>query len=348
MSYLVIKVIRGKKYLYRQSSYRVGKKVFTKCRCLGRADKIVLNSEGSDVQSTDETPSEIKPRISDRGKEGALGISASQLNSQLQAFKSADISPRNTTALSIRIPLQNHAVSSRSLQKEVKLALNSLDRLGIPAEQFPDITVKHGYFPRFKRRWKTGKYVCTIPWKSKGTRTKFKRAYSNAVSNATLDALGRHDPEKYAQIACAFDQEYRASTKAISTFLKHTSPKGFYSVVALHCFGVVNKSKECLPHAEKLGMLDFNKRRGWRDEATKMMSQVRRKGYKEVQQTYDKELTKARREVTRTRNDVRKYFILSPRRTRARKKFKAALAREQAQLAMQRKLQLVSDIFGMS
>ncbi len=36
--YFVTKVIRGVPYRYRQTSWREGGKVRTKCRCLGRAD----------------------------------------------------------------------------------------------------------------------------------------------------------------------------------------------------------------------------------------------------------------------------------------------------------------------
>ena len=40
MAYLVIKTIKGIRYVYSQETYRLGKKVCTKSRCLGREDKV--------------------------------------------------------------------------------------------------------------------------------------------------------------------------------------------------------------------------------------------------------------------------------------------------------------------
>ncbi|CAM2011582.1 hypothetical protein [Acanthopleuribacter pedis] len=334
MAYRVIKTIRGVQYLYEQSSYRVGKKVFTKCRCLGRVDGFSGLSDSLTVRS------DLVPDQSAGEVDTALPGPANPPRVQAQAERSI----KNIAPLSIRVELSDHRISAKSLHKEVDLALGLLKANGVAPSCFPDIAVKYANEAGFRRSWRTGKYTVSLPWLSTGKRQQFKRIFSQTVSHAVLDAVGKQDPLKYSQIAEAFDAEYRASTTAIASYLLHASPKGWYSLVSLYVFRVVNRSRECLPAASKLGMVDFQKRRGWRDEATKLMSLIRKQGYESVLAANQKELASSRRAITLAGNKMRSLVPFLPRWWKARHKFRAELAREQAIMSQQRKLQLLINL----
>ena len=64
MAFQCIKTINGRKYLYQQSSHRIGKKVISKSKCLGAVDP-----------KTGELLPKRKPKVS-RGKRKKLIIPA--------------------------------------------------------------------------------------------------------------------------------------------------------------------------------------------------------------------------------------------------------------------------------
>ena len=342
MSYRVIKRIRGIAYLYEQTSFRVGRKVYTKCKCLGRYDGSGLSVFGPSEEAGKETISILE------NSDSALSEIQKNATQILQQSVHQKRDQSNTTSLSIHIPLVNHKISESALVKEVDLAHRMLDHLEIPRECLPSIHVKYGYFPCHKRKRRNGEYRVTLPWKSRGSRTAFKRSYSQAVARATLDAVGKQNPEAYAELARTFDDTFRSSQSAIGVYFRYASPMGVYKAMALRWFGVVRKSKECLPNPGSVGMVDFSKRKTWRDDLVSLMATLQKSGMKRTEKKFREQLTKARREVTASMTNMKRFSRFSPRRVRARKRLKKALAREQAQLAMQRKLQHVSNFFGMS
>ena len=63
MAYLVIKTIKGNRYVYRQESYRIGGKVMTNSQCLGREDTVgtIADIKAKTGQSQQQTkPHDIK------------------------------------------------------------------------------------------------------------------------------------------------------------------------------------------------------------------------------------------------------------------------------------------------
>lgn len=66
MTYRVIKTINGRQYVYEQTSYRVGKKVKTKCVYLGRADGAVLRGSAPDFDEAREMEVQAIERASEK------------------------------------------------------------------------------------------------------------------------------------------------------------------------------------------------------------------------------------------------------------------------------------------
>ena len=331
MAYLIIKKIKGISYVYEQTTYRVGEKVYTRSRYLGRAQMAEesWSPEGSNPSA--KVARAVTPRR--------------QRPIAKNTTKMRPLEKVTTTNFVIKPDLKKHKISANALQKEHDTALSQLKKSGLDITRFPHISVKHGLYTTHKRRFRNGAYVVTLPRKSCGARTRFKNHFSQTIAHASLDLLAQQRPTAYAELAFEFDRSFRETQKALTAYMVAASPEGFVKGLALKYWGIIRKSKQTLPQPEKVGLLDFSKRKSWRDELVTIMTHIQRKGLRKVREQIRHELTVARREFSTAMTERKKTNFLSTRWWRTRKRWRKALAREQAQLALQRKLECIERIF---
>ena len=357
MAYRVIKRVKGIAYLYEQISFRVGSRVHTKSRCLGRADGIGGAVSGVAGASCASGSSEAQVAHGDSGALSVPEVPAIPGNDDgadiISKIRRSDQQngqniprPVITTRFRSAIPLAGHKISTFSLQKEYENAQVMLRNAGVSSEQFPSITIKYGWWVKPILRRRTGQYVVCLPKKSSGHRMKFKRCYSQTVARSMLDSVARHAPQKYAVLAQEFDSSFRETQKAITTFIfAAKAPNAVLMLLALRQWGVIRKAKKVLPSPERIGLIDFSKRKTWRDELTAIMGTIHRKGFARVHADHQKQLSIAKREFTTARNIHAKCIPLSPRWWRSRRRQKTAIARLHAQELFSGKLSTIQRVF---
>ena len=340
MAYQVIKRIKGIPYLYEQETYRVGGKVHTRSRYIGRAD----GSSG-----TGHVPAsgiaEVKPPATESASQ-TLKLASSQTRANPKRNASGTTGPSrvNTT----KIDWKKHNISERALLREHKNAVATLERAGINTDSLPVIHLKHARSVTTKRRWRDGSYVVTLPKKSSGKRTQFKRQYSAAIARASLDALASQDAERYSALASQWDKSYRATQSALTSYIYATSSitrrrrkRGFVLGLVVRHFGLVEKAREVLPDPERVGLVDYSKRSTWRDELVTVMAKRQRIGPEKMKANHRKQTVITRREIHVAVKQKKKAIPLSKTWWRARRRMQKCLAQERALKAFGEKLKLL-------
>jgi len=300
MSYRVIKKVKGRFYLYEQESFRAGGKVCTRSRYLGP----VAAGDGEPQEENADQPrvSEALPESRQKGETPSLAPPLPHEPPQSQVVRLWATPPRGVApnlVITTKMRLADHGISGPALEKEYEQAASRLKQAGLPVEELPPIAVGRGLKTNRRRRWRGG-YVVTLARFGQGHRTKFKKQFSRALADASLDLLEKHRPDEFAELKKTWKKSFERSQKALGLYVR-AATRGSRSGTALsysiRFFGRFSaRARRLLPKARQVGLVDFSERKNWREDASVLLGRVQRVGFNRARNDVEKELAAARKE----------------------------------------------------
>jgi hypothetical protein len=205
MTYKVIKRIKGRQYIYEQSSYRLGNKVKTKSKYIGPVNPRASGGSAHTQPVKEPTPAPEKESVDVDDKSSWI------LEQQL--------------TLDIGVDLNFHGINEDSIIEEHRRVISKLKDKSISLDGFPRVQIKYGKeVNTTKKKIINRKYVVTLPYE--GGKYKFKREVSKAIVKTTLDHLKKHRPDFYTnKIKAVFKPSYQTTQKALISYLRNSRDK---------------------------------------------------------------------------------------------------------------------------
>jgi hypothetical protein len=220
--YTVTKTIKGRKYTYRQRTWREGGKVRTQSVYLGPANDVTVATGGLAVQSESVT---MEIQRLDGEEVASLPIQDNSVPPP-----EPDL-PQPTFHCRADVARQN--VSAQALRKEEERVIKMMEAMGIDCCKLKPVVVAFAGGVKRRRSWITGKYIVTLPrpgWlrKRPSRRNSFKAAYREALAERWLDALKKSDKRTYRrlksdmELCCPVDKDWRNETiKSLAEVIQH-------------------------------------------------------------------------------------------------------------------------------
>lgn len=367
MAYQVVKTIKGKQYLYLQSTYREGKKVKTISHYVG-----AINSETGVLTEPSDDADHPRPHNTAEQIEQVLAQGFDPLHPQETIEKVRQVLKKKKQPKIFRRVLNveekkpkieqsqpktekkpvtdkpnpvitfslkaNCKISLSALEKEHQKHLNFLKKHDIDPTKFPPVTVKHGKkYSHHKPAFKWG-LVITAP-KEKFNREKLRTEYRKALHRAFIDTMEHEAPEKMYAFQYTFDKSYQQTQDALTKYLFNTNSKDrFYKVLALKFFHVINPiptGKHAKLAPEKIGLVEYGQRESWKDEYASIMTAIDKHGIKTLSDNAHNEIAKANKGQRETIKKKTIFFM------RKRKTIKRLQARIEANQELIKKLNLI-------
>ena len=339
VTYRVIRTIKGRQYVYEQTSVRDGNKVRTMSRYIGPVDPIQQTARQKVVQTLADV-SGTKERVQE-----AIVPDAEVLTkpSDEPLEPPPRPPPASESAPSLRIKINAAKfISEARLQKDFQKAVSSLRRAGVSTAKFPDITLKYGSSIGYHKKAFSDAYVVKLPRWIKPKREEFRTACHKAISRACLDQIITQRPDLLKDIAYRFDESFKATQDILNRYLLWSEgSSNFNSLLILKFFGTMPKLRYVKP--ETIGLVEFGKRKTWEDEFVSVHANIIKRGFGQATENAKAEYFKAVAAEKSAGNELRETFILF--RPRVKRKLKRAIARKQAQYEMMNKIALVRSLF---
>lgn len=385
MAYRCIKWVKGKPYLYEQESYRVGGTVHTNSKYLGRASDADLKNCSKGPREAkpkaEGKPSQELRSVGLDTRAKILGVeSRAQLNQTAKDTREAVARsmeppqpppPPSQPELPKRLPkqkkvittnkpnkkpvshppnmrnkisLEQYGLGENPLKREMQNSEKMLARLGVDTGTLPQISLEYGSaVSHSTKRWGGG-YRVTLARGEKGQRTQFKREFSKAVARRALDSIHKQAPETFARISSAMDTNYQATQQALADYISSTPGK---TGVALYMRLTRNLPPIKKLPPEKIGLVEYGKRKSWEDDFCNIMGEVQRKGWKAFEKERQAEVFKAMAEEKKALDDYKKTPWIFINKRKKRDRIKRAQARIQANQRMAANIQfLKSELSG--
>ena len=313
MAFLTIKKIKGKRYLYYQINRREGKKVISKCQCLGRFDfdngkySLSLNKSNTNkhdlkkpimAEKAHDTPVSAKPITpeqkqiiskKDHHKKEDKSSLKKVINTTVNDVdKTQSIQKQHDFARhhSIGINTKKYGIFEKSFDKSFCKQMKQLEKLGIDSSKLPKIRVGYGkeitnkecsYIA--KGVFKCG-YVMTIPKYLKGGQTKIKNEYNKIVAKAGLELIKNQQPSVYKKLASEFEKSHQETQKALNSYIQNTNAKNKQVMgIAQKHFGNISFFEKMRVAPKYLGVADFGNCKTWEDEYSGIMSKIQTQGF---------------------------------------------------------------------
>ena len=93
-----------------------------------------------------------------------------------------------------------------------------------------------------------------------------------------MDALGEQKPKEFHNLALQFSDSYKKTTQLVSRFVMLGNDRNREAkVLALKFFGNVAQLERNILDPERLGLVDYRKRKHWSDEACAIFAKIERK-----------------------------------------------------------------------
>ncbi len=362
MAYRIIKWVKGRPYLYEQSSFRVGGKVRTESRYMGAAS----NADVAAVRTRQETRRAVAELTGGGNDKPADQTTPSPPEADpLPATQTQPICRRavittmeNARPLTIKADLSALRIAEKPLQTWYGTAQASLARQGINLSAMPPVTVRHGLYAGFHKAWFGRGYVVTLPRGKKGNRTTVRTAFSKAVAAAALDAVQAQQPDLFSQLSLQFNETHRATTLAVIQYVANTRDRWKWAIVMTAwtwnrvppIFANKKRTRSDLIEPSSVGLYEWGDRKDWRADAEAALATVLRDGYKTVCKQQRKELFKARAAERSALDGLKKAGLLDRvaavlGRSNGRKALRRALARISALNEQGRALKTLHNVF---
>jgi hypothetical protein len=337
LTYTVIKTVGRRSYLYLQESFRVGKEVRTRAIYLGPVDPDtgeVKNHSPADENFIEDVRQETRDRIIIAGApEKPPPTSSSKAIPETEG-------PPQGLIISIDCEHKYLKISRDSLEKDWKNNRQRLLDIGIFPAKVPKVSIEYGRRVRLYKGALSNCYVVTVP-KFKGVREKLRREYRRAIALASLEALQKERPDLHMRLSLQFDPKFYETQKLLSRYIAATNDRNaLIKLIMLKWFGNMPPIVGGKVKPEKLGLVEYGKRKIWQDDAASLMAEIQRYGWAKAYQVSFREMKAAEKALRIIANDPLQWGKRKSRNMRR------AELRIRLNEIKQDKLKILKDVFG--
>lgn len=346
MTCQVIKTIKGKQYLYEQTSYRVEGKVRTESRYLGAVDPSTGQLKKSSQKSAQ------------AAKTAHLVEEVIKPTSEALEHVPQESTPEQSTekpqklTLQIKADLEAQKISRRSTESAFISFGNFLQNKGIQVEHIPEIQIKNGKAHSLRKSRLQDRYIVTIPKAFKsGSRGEFWRTYRKAQAKAYLDALERTDLRYFEGLKGNIQIYYKRQNQAIAAYIMRSKRKEVFKIgLTLHFLysKMVSAWTEKHLSPEKIGLANYSNRSTWRDDVAALMAEIQEKGWTECFTKYQIELHKVERlqfSLVKQYRELSVLDTLSGKKRDVRREYRKVNARRKAIFEALNKLSVLAPLY---
>ena len=295
--YHCIKRVKGRLYLYEQTSTRHGAQVSTQSRYICAVDPAT-----GELMPTGKTPAgalqDIMHDTAARASVAAslqsagavsLSLHAKQgRKSPAQGKKPLSLHPQNPAKFEthgLRIRKDTAArlkISPHSLTEAHTAALRTLQGLGVPIDALPRVSLCNGWKLRRKFHKWAKCWTITAPRQTGGLRERARRLFMRTLAALQLDALEAHRPDLFKALSLQIEPNHAATARALRKYLLHTGGKGkLGKVLALKFWGnmpAIRTGKTSRLHPSKLALLEYGRQGDWRRQAVLLLAEIQQRG----------------------------------------------------------------------
>ena len=216
--YTVTKKIKGRPYLYRQRTYRVGGKVHTESHYIGAGDAAGGSRGGSSREDAGNDTQE-DPREPHGGDDAGT----------IEPKEGVPAPAEPVQTLRIRSGVWKTNISTQALLEEERQITKRMAAMGIDVTNMDPVIVATSGSVRRRRSLITRRYIVTMPRRG-GNRTKFKQEYRRTLADRWIREVRKNDPFAYEHLRAEMDAGYRASKHALTRYLLNTNAKGKWTL----------------------------------------------------------------------------------------------------------------------
>ena len=354
MAYDVIKTVKGRQYRYLQESYRDGGKVKTRSIYLGPVDAVNRRREGNNSTPIQRSPSPTKDSLDETMKE-ALDKAFEDVPQVFvtQESKSSSIPKRpnkvittNKEPLSFKskLNLGKLGISENALKYKYATLQRRLIGKGIPLDALKPITFKHGG-TEVSTKSKISGISVTLPRFKKGQSSRFRREAHKAFAQSAIDAWESTKPDELEKLSLQFEGSFQKTKRCVSSYIMNGIDRNrFFKCLAFRYWGEVSQFKNFHTSPKHLGIVDFDRKTSWKDEAAAIYACIQQRGLKPFWEDFGKEYISAEKGYRAALKKCRNLHPLNPRRRAASRKRKQAAARLRGQVEMMKKIRMVEDL----
>jgi hypothetical protein len=228
-----------------------------------------------------------------------------------------------------RVDVQAHGISEDRLISEEWKFLDKLHDQGLNVRDLPKVCIQVGDTVTTKRRFGSHDFIVTMP-PSGVNKSRFRTEVFKAHARVAFEAMRRQQPDRFVNLTLRFDKAFRDSQRLLCDFYRHTDNKDHrFKAIALMWWGRVDALKKpTADDPEKVGLVDYSKRKTWQDEAASIYASIRKKGWQRFSEDHATHLRKAQAALNRAQDKVASIpWYHWEKRAKARTKMKAAEAK---------------------
>jgi hypothetical protein len=293
LTFHIVRTIKGRQYIYEQTSVREGDRVRSITRYIGPADPIygirqALIKAIGDTKGTQEEVGDLLQRADDH-----KAFSASSINPpEARPTERPPTRPKRTSIITSRISFRWLKIQKKAFQKDIEDVLRMLRLNDVTTTQsFPNIVLRFGKLGHHKGRHQgRDAYFVSVPLFWRGKREQFRQHYRMALAKAMLDTLAAESPKTYEALAYRFDRHYKSTQDLITGYLVSLNLSWVdekVKVLALRWFNMIHEikgynrkeKKRWRVSPEKIGLFHYGKQpESWRDEFAMLYAEMRKKG----------------------------------------------------------------------
>jgi hypothetical protein len=381
MAFYRVKKIKGLPYLYREERYRKGDKVYSKSSYVGALADIGAGGSNTGALAKEEEKerikeiiTEIKKRMSPinfrlevRDETIARRYKVSNiLKDTLKNHDTVDKYIKKTIpepktnksykkqkapiSLVTKFNLRENKISEIAIRKEQAQLYKSLKKSGLDTKKFQKIELeKYGKKSGYRKNVLSKGYTVYLPEGKSKSIGKFKTSCRKAMAGASLDLLKEQKPEQYKTLQNFFKSSHIETLNNVRHYVRACGGKDKEKTVKEVTQGKFPKPGRSSLKPYSLGLVDYEQRGDWRDDAIATFSEVIGKGYSKSISDRQNELGKAERlaEKASTTIETHKGFVgrFNIERQQAEKELKKANARIALQQESLNKIRTLRGIF---
>lgn len=340
MAYTVTKYVKGRAYLYRQESYRIGDEVHTRSVYLGPFDPVtrtVRKVSPADPNAVGDVRQQTRDRIIITGNQEPTPSKAS--------VQSPTDFHGSLKGLHVKIHCQSKYIniSRRALEHCWTENQKRLLDIGIFPSKIPEISIEYGIRVRVYKRIFSNTYVVTLPRKARKAREKLRFEYFRAISLASIEALRKERPDLHSKLSLHFTEKFLQTQKLIARYVETTNDRSaFAKVLMLRFFGDIPAWIRKKLKPERLGLVEYGVRKTWQDDAVPMMAEILKYGWKKAYGNCFVEIKKAQGAEQKILDDTSIWGSFK------RKKLDRVRLRIKLNEVKLEKLKILKSIFGYS
>jgi hypothetical protein len=295
LAYTVTKCVNGRRYRYLQESYRVGSEVHTRSVYLGPVDKTTREAKNvspTDPKFVDTVRQEVRDRIVIAGSPQQPPPTVSPKD--IPEFRGT---PQGLT-IKINCKSKLIRISRAALEACWRANQKRLLNIGIFPAKVPQLSVEYGMRVRVFKGILSKRYVVTVPRFIKINREKLRFEFFRAISVASIEVLQKERPDLYMRLSLHFDENFLMTQRLLTQYISVTRDfNALAKILMLRCFGNMPPIAGGRLEPEKLGLVEYGRRKTWQDEAASLMAEIQKYGWNKAYKNSFVEMKKAQKAV---------------------------------------------------